>query len=114
MTDSTAKPTSTKDAWSDVGEKLNGLGLKLRLHLEQAKDTEQEAEMRDALKHLRDSVDDTFAAMRNTAKDDAVKSDLLDVGNAFGEALNTTFSEAGDELKKVFAKVEDRREGRAD
>jgi len=95
--------TDTKQAWSEVADRFGELGLKLKLHLEQASDTlVDDRSLRHALEDLRDSVDDAFDAVGNAVKDPAVKEDARDTARALREALSTTFAEASDDLRNCF------------
>lgn len=86
--------------WEEVGARLNGLGLKLKYHLEQAAGEERET-MTDALKALASSIDQAFDAVRNAAKDPAMKDDVKSVGSALSDAVTNTLSDVGDDLRKA-------------
>lgn len=89
-------------SWDEVGDRLQELGLKLQLHLEQAAKegrTEDEDRIREALHAVSDAVEQAFNALGNAAGDDAVRSDLRDVGGSVVSAFEATFSELGDRVK---------------
>jgi Flp pilus assembly pilin Flp len=88
-------------AWNEVGTQLNALAIKLKLHYEQAASAEAAA-TQDALRKLREALDEAFSAVGTAAKDPAVRDDVRNVGDAFANALSTTFSEVSDELRKAF------------
>jgi hypothetical protein len=93
----------TKQAWSEVADRFGELGLKLKLHYQQASEARPEDDtMRKALEELRDSVDQAFDAVGNAVKDPAVKDDARDVAHALREALSTTFAEASEDLRSCF------------
>src|SRR5262245_56679870 len=97
-----------KAAWNDAGDKLSGLGSKLKAHYEQQHGTDSEqaqAEVRDAVKRLTEAVHDAFDAIGAAAKDQAVKDDVKQVGQAFGTAVGATFTEISEDLQKAYAKV---------
>lgn len=85
-----------KQAWSETGERLNALGLKLKLHFEQASgsgaDTERE-EVASAVERLTEVVREAFDAIGRAAKDPAVRDDVKGVGEALGSALSSSLSE---------------------
>jgi hypothetical protein len=91
----------TRQAWSEVADRLGELGLKLKLHYEQAAE-QPDGSVRRALEDLRDSVDSAFDAVGNAVKDPAVMDDARDVARALREALSTTFAEASDDLRACF------------
>jgi len=97
-----------KAAWNDAGDKLSGLGSKLKAHYEQqhGADSEQaQAEVKDAVKRLTEAVHDAFDAIGAAAKDQAVKDDVKQVGQAFTTAMGATFTEISEDLQKAYAKV---------
>jgi hypothetical protein len=94
--------TDTKQAWSEVADRFGDLGLKLKLHFEEASGGADDASLRSALEDLRDSVDHAFDAVGNAVKDPALKDDARDVARALREALSTTFAEASDDLRACF------------
>jgi hypothetical protein len=97
--------TDTKQAWHEVGDQFSGLGLKLKLHFEQAIQARPDDEtMRKALEELRDSVDRAFDAVGNAVKDPSVKQDVKDVATSLREAFATTFAETSEDLRSCFTK----------
>jgi hypothetical protein len=90
--------------WSDVGEKIEALALKLRLHFQQTGHAEQASE---PLDRIRDSVTGAFEAAGNAVHDDAVKSDVRETGRLFLEALSASFSAAAERLRETESKGAD-------
>lgn len=88
-----------KKAWSDVGDALSALGLKLKLHTEQER-SEEDKEFTSALQRLASTVDDIFDGLGNAARDPAVKEDARSVAQAFAGAVDATIDEAKSRLKK--------------
>jgi len=84
--------------WSEVGEQLEALALKLKLHFEQ---TGHREEVPDALQRLRNSVGEAFEAAGNAVRDDAVRSDVREAGRLFVDAVSATFSKVSGDLKDV-------------
>ena len=83
--------------WSEVGDRLEALALKLKLHFEQ---TGRRDETADTMEKLRSSVSDAFDAAGNAVRDDAVKADVRDAGRLFVDALSATFAKVSEELKE--------------
>lgn len=98
--------TDPKQAWDEVRDNAVGLGMKLKLHFEQARSQTGEGadEVRDALEKLRDAIDGAFDAVGRAARDDAVREDVKETGRSLSNALQATFAEASDELKKAFTR----------
>jgi hypothetical protein len=96
----------TKQAWSEVADRFGELGLKLKLHYEQAGGARPDEATKKALEGLRASVDDAFDAVGNAVKDPALKDDARDVARALRDALSTTFAEASEDLRGCFKREE--------
>jgi hypothetical protein len=85
-----------KQNWQQVAEQLNGLGLKLQLHFQQAAREgrpEETDKLREALGTLSASIDQTADAVANFARDEAVRQDVRDAGRSLVQALEATFGE---------------------
>lgn len=86
---------AVSDKWTEVTERLEALGLKLKLHFQQARDDE----VFDALGRLRKDIQDAFEAAGNAVKDDAVRTDVREVGALFADAVAVTLEKVGGELR---------------
>lgn len=99
----------TQEKWRDVIGKMEGLGLKLKLHLEQEKDeTNEDAKPGDTkavLDDLGNRLQEAFAGVGNAAKDQAVKADMKDIGITIKEAMMHTFSTVGAQVEDVVKKA---------
>ena len=96
-------------SWEQVGDQLSGLGLKLKLHFEQAADEgrpEDEDKVKEALRSVGDAVDQVFTALRTAARDDAVREDAQDVGRSVVEALEETFAGLGDRFRSSIKRAD--------
>jgi len=82
--------------WSEVGERIEALALKLRRHFEQAGRTE---EATDPLGKIRDSVTDAFEAAGHAVRDDAVQADVRETGRLFLDALSASLAKAAESLR---------------
>lgn len=85
-----------KQAWSDTGERLRALGVRLRQHYEQVsgRDADAErAELASAVERLTEVVREAFDAVGEAAKDPAVRDDVQGVGESLGAALTASFEE---------------------
>jgi len=85
--------------WQELADRVEALALKLKLHVEQVDDDE---EVRDAMGRLRADVDEAFKAAGNAVKDHAVREDVREVGRLLTDALDTTFTRVGDQVRDLF------------
>jgi hypothetical protein len=83
-----------KKAWSKVADEISGLGLKLKLHLQEETAADDGEEMKAAFKRLGDAIEDTVEAAEKAAKDTAVRQDVRDTGTALIDALQATVDKA--------------------
>jgi len=84
--------------WHEVSDRLDALALKLKLHLEQAKDDD----MSDTFHNLRNSVEDAFEAAGTAVKDEAVREDVRELGRLLTDAFGTTLERTGAEVRRLF------------
>ena len=97
--------TDARSAWSETGEQLTALGSKLGAHFERQRGTEGEqarAQTDEALKRLTDAVRDAFDTVGVAARDEAVQQDVKQVGRSLISALDVTFREVSEEVRKAF------------
>lgn len=90
--------------WEQVSEDLSGLGLKLKLHFEQAATegrAEDEDNIKEALRKVGDAVDQAFTALANASRDDAVREDARGVGRSMRDALDASFSRLGEQFRSA-------------
>ena len=92
--------------WSEVGERLEALALKLKLHFEQSGGQRQDTS--DAFEKLRNSVNEAFEAAGNAVRDDAVKADVREAGRLFVDAVSDTFAKVSANLKEQADNLRDR------
>lgn len=83
---------AVKQAWLDVGDELESVGLKLKLHLEQ--ETSESDDVDDVLERLAERIDDAFDAAGHAVGDEAVREDLRETGRRLVDALGATLREA--------------------
>jgi phage terminase Nu1 subunit (DNA packaging protein) len=93
----------TTNQWNDVGSLLNGLGLKLKLHAEQAAG-EDKALVSDAMHSLGESLENAFEALKNASKDPAIAEDIRNVAQSLSGAVSSTLSGVGDDIRRVLPK----------
>jgi hypothetical protein len=97
---------NTTNQWNEVGSLLNGLGLKLKLHAEQAAG-EEKAIASDALRSLGDSLENAFEALQSAAKDPAVKEDIRNVAQTLSGAVSSTLSGLGSDLRESVGRAKE-------
>ena len=86
-----------KVAWTKVGDELQGLGLKLKYHVEQEFAEEDDGDddgVKASLKRLGEAIEDAVDAAEHAAQDEAVRADLRSTGRELVAALSTTVDHA--------------------
>ena len=99
--------TDPRASWEQVGEQLSGLGLKLKLHFEQAAKEgrpEDEDKIKQALRTVGDAVEQAFTAVASAARDDAAREDVRGVGRSMMNALDDSFAQLGDRFRSTVAR----------
>ena len=91
--------TEARQSWDEVGEILEGLGLKLKMHAEAARAELDGEKLDDALREAGDSARRAFEALENAVRDPAVKEDLRRAATAFSDALSNTFAEVTAQIR---------------
>lgn len=102
--------TDSKSAWDEVADRFTGLGLKLKMHMEQNLGDEA-GDLQDALRNLGTTIEQAVNALGNAARDDAVKEDAKAAARSMGDALAATFQEAGEALQKAFTRKDPKDSG---
>ncbi len=92
----TESNNTSKDTWHELSDRLEALGLKLKLHHEQ---TGGGPDLSDALIKLGKGVEDAFEAAGNAVKDEAVREDAREVGRLFASAVADTLSKVADDVR---------------
>lgn len=97
---------ATHRRWAELADRLDALALKLKLHYEQAGGDG----LPRALDELRDSVREAFTAAGNAIQDDAVRTDVRDVGAMVAEAVADGLSTVGSDLRDAVHRPGQRKE----
>jgi hypothetical protein len=87
--------TAPESHWKALGDRVEDLGRKLRAHLSQT-DT---SDVSDALDKLGRTVREAFDAAGQAVRDEAVRSDVRDVGRLFADAVTATFNRAKADIR---------------
>ncbi len=83
---------TVRDAWLEVGDELEAVALKLKLHLEQERSESDDFDK--LLERLAERLDDAIDAAGHAATDEAVRDDLRETGRRMVDAMGATFREA--------------------
>jgi hypothetical protein len=100
---------NAREDWEDVGSKLTGLGLKLKMHFEQAAKEGRpvdEDRVKESLHKVGDAIEQTFNALGAASRDEAVIQDVKDAGRSTIDALDATFSELGERFRAAVKPAE--------
>jgi hypothetical protein len=87
-------PPSTH--WTEVGEKLDALGVKLKSHFEQTGDS---GEVSDALQKMKRAFTDAMESAGNAVRDDAIRADVKEAGRLFVDALSTSLAKVSENMR---------------
>jgi hypothetical protein len=98
--DHMSNPT-TQEAWAALGERLEALGLKLKLHVEQETGEAGDAAttIKESFERVGDALTHVFEGLDDAITDEAVRDDAKQAGRLLLEAVNTTFSSVADDLR---------------
>lgn len=88
-----------KNAWLEVGDELESIGLKLKLHLEQ-EGADEDDDGGGAFERLAQKIDVAVDAAENAVEDDAVREDLRETGRRLVDAISTTYREASRSVRR--------------
>lgn len=90
--------TKAQERWKELGDQLEALGLKLKLHvLEETSELEDDVKV--GLARVGKAIEDVFSALGDVVDDEAVRADAKEAGRRLVEAVDATFTEAGDVLR---------------
>jgi hypothetical protein len=84
--------TDTRTAWTQVGDHLSALCLKLKLHAEEELSDDDVCE-KAGLNRLRAAIDETAEAIGDAYTDEAVREDARRVGESFIAAVDATMKD---------------------
>lgn len=104
-----------RENWEELATRIEGLGLKLKLHLQQeqsetaaaaeaaadtadAADAAAEPPIIDSFSKLGDMLDDAFESMANATRDEGVRADVKDIGSLLKDAVGSTFASVSGDL----------------
>jgi hypothetical protein len=99
-----------RESWEAVGQELAGLGLKLKMHFEQAAKEGRPVEedvVKESLHKVGEAVEQTFTALGAASRDEAVLEDIKTAGRSMLDALDATFSELGDRFRSAVKTTEE-------
>lgn len=85
--------TDAKDAWAAVGSHLDGLALKLKMHLKE-ETAGGDAAGQSPFDKLGAAVQEAFNALGDAVRDEAVRSDVKAAGDAIVNAIKVTVNDA--------------------
>jgi hypothetical protein len=97
----------SKKAWQEVSRRFAQLGTTIREHSRRLKDGQETAaqegrgRMEEALQSATEQLDLAFTALGDTLRDPAAKEQIRAAGRSLGDALETTFTEVGDEIRRT-------------
>jgi len=91
--------TPAQDSWREVGQILDGLGLKLKVHFEKAQSELEGERVRDAVEAAGAGVQQAFDALGEAVRDPAIKDDVRKAAASLSDAVSNTFAEIGAQFR---------------
>ena len=93
------------EAWEDVGEQFRKLGSMFRDHFEargagEDADADSEGDVNEAVRSFTENLQTAFSAVVDTVTDPDVHDEARQTAGSFFEALGTTFSDLGADMRK--------------
>ena len=89
------------EAWEDVGEQFKKLGGMFRDHFEaQQGEGASDADVDESVRNFGENVQAAFAALIDSVKDPEVHDGAREAAGSFFEALGSTFSELGADVRQ--------------
>lgn len=94
--------TDTQKAWADLADHLSALGLKLKLHVEEASaELRPSEEVKDAFHQLGSAIEGAFSAIGDAFEDPGVRDDAIKATEALREALADSLAEGGQQVAEA-------------
>ena len=87
--------TKAQERWKELGDQLESLGLKLKLHVME-ETSELEDDVKVGLARMGKAIEDVFSALGDAVDDEAVRADAKEAGRRLMDAVDATFTEVGD------------------
>ena len=88
--------TNPQGQWNDLGNQVQALATKLKLHFEQT----GAPDVKETLNTLRNTLEDAFTAAGNAFRDESVRDDARQAGKLLGDAVAGTFAKVSEEVKE--------------
>lgn len=108
----------TRESWKEVADRVEALGLKLKMHLEQEQDDQVDdrntGDTQTALDDLSGRVSDAFDAFGNASRDEAVHADMRTIADLIKAALIKTLRAVGAEVSGLMDQIEEYAEDAAE
>ena len=82
--------STTKEAWAEVGDRIEALALKIKLHAAEERGTDDSEPVATVFERLADAINDAFAAVQDAVHDPAVKEDVREAVRATGRAVTSS------------------------
>ncbi len=103
--------SDTDNAWQEVSEKFSALGRTFKQRYEERGEGTEPTEgdvtagappdMKRAMDNVGDSIERVFGTIGDSLQDDGVKDQARSAFSSLVEALGSTFSELGDEVRRM-------------
>jgi gas vesicle protein len=104
--DEGSRTKAVRKAWDEVADRFAEVGRQFSEHYRKlgnessATATEQGRAVNDAVKQAVAELDRALTSVGDALRDDETKEGLKRAARSLGDAMNSTFTELGDELRK--------------
>lgn len=92
--------SGSDEAWEDVGEQFKKLGAMFREHYETQRTEGDGDEVGEAVRGFGENMRSALGAVIETVTDSEVHEEARDTAGSFLEALGSTFSQLGADLRR--------------
>lgn len=88
-----------KASWDRVASEFQALGLKLKLHVEQASSEGDREQVNGAVQQVVERLEEVFSGLGNAVRDDAVRDDAKRAATSLAQAVSSSLEQVGARLR---------------
>lgn len=81
---------TTREAWAEVGDRIEALALKIKLHAAEERGADDSEPVASVFDRLAEAINDAVNAIQDAVQDPAVKEDVREAMKATGRAVTSS------------------------